>query len=511
MADFAHSDLARLARSGLTVMAGGASSLVFGFAFAVVLTRGVQAARAGVLFEAIALFAIATAIAQAGADSGLMRWVSRSRALGRSAEIRGSIPVAFAPVLALGILLGAALFAFAGPIGHAVVHGPYADESPTYIRILAPFVPLAAISSVALAGTRGFGSMAPYVVIEQIGKPALRPFLALALIVAGIHGPVLTLAWTVPAGLGFAAALWALSRVLRTNEARAVAGSARKRGDIASEFWRFAAPRGIASLFHVGILWLDVLLIGALASSREAGVYAAAARYITLGAFILQAIVFASGPELSAFLARGERPRAELLYRTSTAWVIALAWPAYLVAAVFAPVLISVFGPGFGDGANALSVLALAMLVNMATGPVALVLLMGGKSSWNMMNAGGALAVNVLLNLILIPRFGITGAAVAWAASIVVGNLVSLVQVWFYLGLHPLGHSFVVVSVGAAACFGGLGLGAREAFGPSPLTLAVFLPLATVGYVAVLRRFRGTLSIDALREAIRFRERVATQ
>jgi O-antigen/teichoic acid export membrane protein len=503
--DSIRSDLTRLARGGLTVMAGGLCSLLFGFAFTVVVTRGLQVERAGVLFEATALAIIAGTIAQGGADSGLMRWISRARALGHDADIRRSLPIALAPVLALGTILATALFVFAAPISHALFHGPHASAAPTYIRILAPFVPFAAASAVALAGTRGFGSMIPFVAIGSIGKPALRLALGVAFVLIGVRGAPFALAWALPIGVGCVAAVVALRWALERTESQTALGSGRKRAEIATEFWKFAAPRGMASLFQVGVLWFDVLLIGALASSREAGVYTAAARYLMLGAFVLQAVIFASGPELSAFLARGERVRAAALYRTATWWVTALSWPAYITAAVFAPVLVSVFGPGFSGGANALTVLALAMLLSMATGPVTLVLLMGGKSSWNMANAGAALAVNVVLNIVLIPPFGITGAAVAWAATIAVGNLVPLVQIWLYLGLHPLGRSFLVVSVGAAACFGGLGLAIREAFGPSPITLGAFLPLAVLAYVAVLRRFRETLSTGAFREAIRFR------
>jgi O-antigen/teichoic acid export membrane protein len=228
---------------------------------------------------------------------------------------------------------------------------------------------------------------------------------------------------------------------------------------------------------------------------------------VTLGNFMLQAIVLVSGPHLSAVLARGERDRALALYRTATWWLTALSWPFYITAAIFAPLLVQVFGQGFSSGANALSVLAIAMLVSMATGPVTVVLLMGGKSSWNMTNAGAALTVNILLNVILIPRFGITGAAVAWAVSIVVANLAPLAQIWLYLDLHPLGRGFAVVAVGAVLCFAGLGIAAREALGATPAGLAIALGGGMLLYAGLLARFRQLLALPILREAVRMRNR----
>ena len=74
--------------------------------------------------------------------------------------------------------------------------------------------------------------------------------------------------------------------------------------------------------------------------------------------------------------------------------------------AVFAPVLVQVFGDGFGGGAIVLTILSLAMLASMACGPVDVVLLMGGRSWWSAGNTMVALTLNVVLNLILIPRTG---------------------------------------------------------------------------------------------------------
>ena len=82
------------------------------------------------------------------------------------------------------------------------------------------------------------------------------------------------------------------------------------------------------------------------------------------------------------------------------------------------------------------------MLVATAVGTVDMVLLMGGKSSWNLFNTVVALSSNIVLNLLLIPRYGGTGAAIAWSSSIIFTNLLPLGQVWKFLGMHPFGRGF---------------------------------------------------------------------
>ena len=95
-------------------------------------------------------------------------------------------------------------------------------------------------------------------------------------------------------------------------------------------------------------------------------------------------------------------------------------WPGYLTMAAFAPVLMGLFGAEFKSGATALTILSLALLVLMGTGNNKIVLLMGGKSKWNLAITSVTLTVNVVLDLILIPKIGINGAAIGWAAATVV-------------------------------------------------------------------------------------------
>ena len=189
------------------------------------------------------------------------------------------------------------------------------------------------------------------------------------------------------------------------------------------EFWRFTAPRACQGTFQVIILWLDVLLVGAIVSRHAAGVYGAVSKLAMVGTFALEGTRLAISPQVSALLARHEHHRTAVLYQTTTRWLMLAAWPLYLVFAIFPAVVLGIFGPRYAGGAGALAVLSLAMLVNLGTGNVTVVLLMGGKSSWGAINTGAALIVNIGLNLLLIPHLGILGAAIAWGASIVVDNV----------------------------------------------------------------------------------------
>jgi O-antigen/teichoic acid export membrane protein len=209
-------------------------------------------------------------------------------------------------------------------------------------------------------------------------------------------------------------------------------------------------------------------------------------------------------------LARDLRDRAQVVYQVSTWWLTALSWPFYILLAVFAPLALRVFGQEFVPGENALVVLALAMLVSMACGPVSVVLLMGGKSSWNLLNTIFAASLGVGLNFVLIPRYGVVGAAIAAATTVLANNLIPLAQVWGYLRLHPLGPGFLMVAGSALLTYGVVGVLGRLLLGATPVGLVVSSALATLGYVALLRRSRDTLKFHVIRDVVRSRGRAGT-
>ena len=115
------------------------------------------------------------------------------------------------------------------------------------------------------------------------------------------------------------------------------------------------------------------------------------------------------------------------------------------------------------------------------------------------------------LNLILIPRYGMTGAAVAWSASILLNNLLPLVQVWRLIGLHPFGRGSIAVAASAVICIGGVGLIAGNVFGNGVTALLVTGLIGGALYLVALWRFRTMLHFSALRGSLRGRSAASGQ
>jgi O-antigen/teichoic acid export membrane protein len=506
----APNDIGLLARSGSLGLVGIVASGLFQLLLVVAVTRGLGTAGAGVFLETLALFMILGRIGELGANTGLVRTVARFRALSQTVDLHRTLVVAAWPVALVGAFLALGTFVLAPQLAAVFFDAAHEAKATELIRLLAPLVPLTAATTVGLAASRGFGTMLPYVLVQNIGLPAARFVAVFAVVVAGLGSVAAGIAWALPMAAACAASVALLVRLLRRAQRTDAPSSrpARAARELAAEFWRFSAPRGIAGILGIAVTWMDVLLVGALRSTREAAIYAAASRLAIVGAYALQAVGMAIAPRISALLARDEGERVEALYRTATWWLMALAWPFYLAVAVCSPWIMGVFGPEFVAGATALTILSFAMLVNLATGNVTTVLLMGGKSSWSLFNAAASLVINITLNLILTPRMGITGAAIAWAVSLTFVNIAPVVQVRLFLRLRPpWGSGFVLVALAAGACYGALGLATRYGLGLDAATVALFVVTATGIYIPLLWPFRELLHFSELLNGLQLRGR----
>lgn len=505
-------DRRRLARGTVLNAVGVAANGVLSLGLVVVVTRGLPQGRAGVFLEAVAVFAILSTLAELGADDAVLRTIPRFGALGRTAQLRGLLAVALGPVLVVGAMGGAVLAALAEPLSRALVHGRHLDpaEMVPFLHVFAPFLPLAAALTVILAATRGFETMVPNALLGNVLRPGLRAAFVFAAVSAGAGSAGIALSWALPVALTLvASAAWLASLVRRaTADAHGVPLRLPGAGaSLAPEFWRFAAPRALSSTFGITVTWLDTLLVAAFLTSRDAAVYAAAGRLLMVGLLALGPVQLVLAPMMSRFLAAGERPRAQATYRTATEWVMLASWPLYASFAVFAPFVLRMFGSGYPAGQTALLILSIAGMVNVATGPCLTVLLMGGRSGWTLAVAAAALISNVGLNLALIPRLGIAGAALTWGIGIALSNVAGLILVRRLMGLSPFGRGALVIASAAVLCFGGVGLIVRYSVGMTLGSVALAEIVAAAAYAALLWRAGGSLHLPELRTALAVRRR----
>jgi O-antigen/teichoic acid export membrane protein len=507
-------DLRRMARHSYLQLAGTGFNAVLSLGLIILAAHKLGRAGTGALYVGIAVFMIATNLAELGADTGLVRMIPHYRALGRMADMRRLIAIALIPVFLISALLTVPLLLYASQLANLLGHTKHASTILPYIRNFAYFLPVSAVSTVALTGARGFGTLVPFVAVENIGKPLIRPILLYAAVASGLGTTAVAMSWSAPIAVGAAIGVPWLLILARRNERMAWERgrpSARPTpvGRLTMEFWKFASPRSLMGFFSTIVTWIDTILLSSLKATTDAGVYTAATRLIFPANMALTAIIAVIQPQLARFLAKKEtRGDARTVYHTATSWLVAASWPFLLVLLVFAPLFLSMFGQHFVIGASVTMLLAAGSLLNMAIGPIGAVLLMGGHSLWGLFISVFSLALNVTLNLILIPKYGMVGSAIAWDASIVVNNVLPMIVASKLMKITPLGRGFFVAAAASLSVYGGLGLLTRMIFGTAVVPFLVYLVVATLLYALLLLRFRRSLQLGALVTALPLPRRI---
>jgi O-antigen/teichoic acid export membrane protein len=262
--------------------------------------------------------------------------------------------------------------------------------------------------------------------------------------------------------------------------------------------WRFTGPRAAASVLQMALQRLDIVLVSAIVGLPAAAVYTGATRFVVVGQLGNQAVGFSVQPQLRRLLVREEGAAAFTLFQASTTWIVALTWPLYLTVISMAPLLLKILGSHYSGGEHTAVTVTAAMLVASACGLVDVALLTVGKSVWNLANVALGLAVNVTIDLILLPRIGIEGAAIGWAVAIVLCNVVPLWQIHHKSGLHPVSAPWLRTMLTALVAFLGLPELGRAIHPAHWIGALVGLAIGVGLYAVLMWRARKALGLDQL-------------
>ncbi len=482
-------ELRQAAIGSLITFVGAAASALLGFAFSIALARGLGPQGAGVVLQAVGCFTIALGVGRLGLDTTAVWLLPRVRS-SEPTLLRSALTGLLVPATAGSTLLALAWVAVYAVLMSLDVGDP---EVLSAISVVAAFLPFAALMTVALAATRAFGGVGAFNLIGNIGVPGLRVALLGGVLAAGGSALHASLAWAFAWMVGAVAALLVLMGMARrTPEWR----SSVKRPDrsLRRRIRGFAFPRVLASALEQSILWLDVVLVGILIGSAEAGVYGTVSRFVTAGALVATALRIVVAPRFSALLGEGRLSEVERLYVVTAQWILLLGAPAYVLLALFSPTVLGWLGEGFADGLWPLVLLCAGSLVVLAAGNVQALLLMSGRSAASAANKAVVLTFNIIGNVILVPRVGITGAAAVWAASMALDTALAMWQVRRHVGVFLSVRRITVTLTVLGVLVGLPSAGVVLALGQGTLQLLLATTVsgaALLGYTIARREYLG--------------------
>lgn len=194
-----------------------------------------------------------------------------------------------------------------------------------------------------------------------------------------------------------------------------------------------------------------MLIMGYLGTATDVGFYGAALRVGVVSSAIFLAFTTVFTPVISDLYNRHFSQQLHLLYKTVSRWIFICTLPMVLLQLLFADPIMNMFGSQFAAGSKALMILALSQLVNAASGPAGYMVLMSGRSRLELLNISVALAINAAACFLLIPQYGVVGAALANLAASFAINLMRAAQVWFFMRMHAYNRGYLKPALAGAA------------------------------------------------------------
>ena len=217
-------------------------------------------------------------------------------------------------------------------------------------------------------------------------------------------------------------ALYFDSRVIKT-----VSGSSR---EYQAAFWSSAGTQFLMiSLLQLLLARVDILMIGWMLDTTQAGIYRIAnntANFVLFGLIAVNSVV---APRFADLYASGKREKLQRVVTTATGFTLLISIPVTLCIISLGSWILSLFGHGFGVGYPVLVLLSLGHLINVLCGSVGFLMAMTGHQREAIQVLGVAAGLNILLNLALVPEYGIIGSSVAKLITVSLWNIALVIVI----------------------------------------------------------------------------------
>lgn len=180
----------------------------------------------------------------------------------------------------------------------------------------------------------------------------------------------------------------------------------------------------ITAFLQVFSLWLLLAGLSTTTSAEELGAFRVALQIMTIPAMIAVTTESYVAPKFAGDFRASSPKVAQKRYRQATMFMIIVTGPVIIFVMIFPRLIIeNIFGSDFLQASTAITIMAIGQLFNIARGPVGSVLIMSGREKFQLYTTALGIILMIFCLIILIPKFGLTGAAIAYSAPIIIRSI----------------------------------------------------------------------------------------
>ncbi|MEE8423026.1 MAG: oligosaccharide flippase family protein [Thermodesulfobacteriota bacterium] len=413
-----------------------------------------------------------------GLPTGVTRYISYYRSKNEEAHVKGVLIFSLFTVALVSCISGGILFLASPRIAITVFHNP---ELTNVFRVFAISIPFTALFSILGSSFNGFREIKYRVYTEKIILNVLKLVLILFLGMLGYGVLGLAFAYTLATILTFFIAFYFLeTRVfsLRTKTQPRY---------INKELIIFSFPLMASGFMKTMMTRIDTIMLGHFRSVGEVGIYNAAIPTAQILAIVTSSVGVLFLPVITELYAKGQKRPLEVVYKTVTKWTFYLNLPVLLIMVFFPRQIMNlIFGPDYVEGSLALSIIAVGFFMSTISFAPSCLITMAKKTRMIFVISIAAALTNVVLNLSLIPIYGIAGAAMATTATYLVSSTLLFGYTWRIMRMSPFSTGMIKSIPAGFLSLGIVYLGGRLIFQSFDWYMLIFLFALFLGLYAVL-------------------------
>ena len=390
-----------------------------GYLFLLLVTRTSGAEAWGIFALCMALLNITSILSRFGVDTAVLRFVAQMK--GKMGEVKGIYFQGISLVLFLSILFSVLLFFFSNIVAELVFQKPHLTAYFKIISfVLVPFT----IIHVNVQVLRGLKKIKEFAFFQHVSKFLFAIIFFLLLIKFYNFDQ-----FTLPVyAFNFAVIIVMIVSFLVVF--KKFRGIQLKRIFTNKEIVKTSFPMMLSSSVLLLMAWSDTVMIGIFKTEVDVGIYNVALKLAMTTGIVLGAVNSIVAPKLSETFNNDRMDEFRKLIKQSTRIVFFCTLPILIILLLLPEFLLSFFGTEFLIAKNTLLILLIGQIVNAMSGSVGFILQMTGREKVYQNILLLTLVINITLNIILIPKFGIEGAAIASAFSLLLWNLCSVFYIY---------------------------------------------------------------------------------
>lgn len=475
-------------RGSSMLLAGRIISLALNFVVQVLTVRYLVKSDYGAFAYALNLVSMGTSLSLLSLDKALSRYLPIYEEKEQNQSLFGAIILTCVAIIGIGLALGLLVLGFRGVLAERLVDDPLAIA---LLLILIWLAPIQALDSWFQSMFAVFARVRAIFFRRYVLGPGLKLSAVLFVIMTGSNVYVLAWGYLVGGLLGIGAYALMLRAVIRQRPVFRHFNIKTLRYPF-REIFGFSTPMMYSDVVYILRNNLTVMLLGFYRTIVSVAEFRAVVPVAGLNQVVMESFRFLYTPLAARLFARDDERGINDLYWQTAVWISIMSFPVFVVSFSLArPITILLFGDRYANSAVILALLSLGTYFNAALGFNAHTLRVYGRIKYIVAIDSVAMCVAVLLNLILIPRYGALGAAMSASGTLIAHNILNHLGLLLGTSIQLFDWKYLRTYVSIIIASGGLLV--LEILVNPPVIIG--LPLAALVSLIVLLVNRSVLDV----------------